>query len=100
SVKGTIHWVSAADATEIDVNLFDRLFTNPEMDNLEEGKEYIDYLNPDSLKVVKGYAERALSSDNSGIAVQFERLGYFIKDTDSLDSKAVYNRTVGLKSTW
>jgi glutaminyl-tRNA synthetase len=100
SVKGTIHWVSAADATEIDVNLFDRLFTNPEMDNLEEGKEYIDYLNPDSLKVVKGYAERALSSDNSGIAVQFERLGYFIKDTVSLDSKAVYNRTVGLKSTW
>ncbi|OFY34650.1 MAG: glutamine--tRNA ligase [Bacteroidetes bacterium GWF2_41_61] len=100
SVKGTIHWVSASHATEIDVNLFDRLFTNPEMDNLEEGKEYIDYLNPDSLKVVKGYAERALSSDNSGIAVQFERLGYFIKDTDSLDSKAVYNRTVGLKSTW
>jgi len=100
SVKGTIHWVSASHATEIDVNLFDRLFTNPEMDNLEEGKEYIDYLNPDSLKVVKWYAERALSSDNSGIAVQFERLGYFIKDTDSLDSKAVYNRTVGLKSTW
>lgn len=100
SVKGTIHWVSAAHSTEIDVNLFDRLFTNPEMDNLEEGKEYIDYLNPDSLKVVKGYAELALASDNSGIAVQFERLGYFIKDRDSVDSKAVYNRTVGLKSTW
>jgi len=100
SVKGTIHWVSAAHATEIDVNLFDRLFTNPEMDNLEEGKEYIDYLNPDSLKMVKGYAEMALASDNSGIAVQFERLGYFIKDRDSLDSNAVYNRTVGLKSTW
>ena len=100
SVKGTIHWVSAAHATEIDVNLFDRLFTNPEMDNLEEGKEYIDYHNPDSLKMVKGYAEMALASDNSGIAVQFERLGYFIKDRDSLDSNAVYNRTVGLKSTW
>jgi glutaminyl-tRNA synthetase len=100
SVKGTIHWVSAGHATEIDVNLFDRLFTNPEMDNLEEGKEYIDYLNPDSLKVVKGYAELALASDNSGIAVQFERLGYFIKDRDSLNSKTVYNRTVGLKSTW
>src|SRR3989339_200688 len=99
SVKGTIHWVSAADATEIDVNLFDRLFTNPEMDNLEEGKEYIDYLNPDSLKVVKGYAERALSSDNSGIAVQFERLGYFVKDIESKEDNLVFNRTVGLKST-
>ncbi len=100
SVKGTIHWVSAAHVKEIDVNLFDRLFTNPEMDNLEEGKEYIDYLNPDSLKVVKGYAEVALASDNSGIAVQFERLGYFIKDRDSLNSKTIYNRTVGLKSNW
>ncbi len=100
SVKGTIHWVSAKHANEIEVRLFDRLFTNPEMDNLEEGKEYIDYLNPDSLKVVKGYAESALKSDNSGIAVQFERVGYFVKDSSSTDSKPVYNRTVGLKSAW
>lgn len=100
SVKGTIHWVSAKHANEIEVRLFDRLFTNPEMDNLEEGKEYIDYLNPDSLKVVKGYAESALKSDNSGIAVQFERVGYFVKDSVSTDSNPVYNRTVGLKSAW
>ena len=100
SVKGTIHWVSAKHADEIEVRLFDRLFTNPEMDNLEEGKEYIDYLNPDSLKVVKGYAESALRSENSGIAVQFERVGYFVKDSSSTDSNPVYNRTVGLKSTW
>ncbi len=100
SVKGTIHWVSAKHANEIEVRLFDRLFTNPEMDNLEEGKEYIDYLNPDSLKVVKGYAESALKSDNSGIAVQFERVGYFVKDSSSTDSNPVYNRTVGLKSAW
>ncbi len=100
SVKGTIHWVSAKHANEIEVRLFDRLFTNPEMDNLEEGKEYIDYLNPDSLKVVKGYAESALKSDNSGIAVQFERVGYFVKDSVSADSNPVYNRTVGLKSAW
>ena len=100
SVKGTIHWVSAKHANEIEVRLFDRLFTNPEMDNLEEGKEYIDYLNPDSLKVVKGYAESALKSDNSGIAVQFERVGYFVKDGVSTDSNPVYNRTVGLKSAW
>lgn len=100
SVKGTIHWVSAKHAHEIEVRLFDRLFTNPEMDNLEEGKEYIDYLNPESLKVVKGYAESALKSDNSGIAVQFERVGYFVKDSSSTDTNQVYNRTVGLKSTW
>ncbi len=100
SVKGTIHWVSAKHAYEIEVRLFDRLFTNPEMDNLEEGKEYIDYLNPESLKVVKGFAEAALKSDSSGIAVQFERVGYFVKDSSSTDAKPVYNRTVGLKSTW
>ncbi len=100
SVKGTIHWVSALHANEIEVRLFDRLFDNPEMDNLEEGKEYIDYLNPDSLKVVKGYAENELLNDNSKIAVQFERSGYFIKDSQSVDSIPVFNRTAGLKSTW
>ena len=100
SVKGTIHWVSASHSIETEVRLFDRLFTNPEMDNLEEGKEYIDYLNPDSLKVVKGYAESALYDDKSGIAVQFERIGYFVKDIESKEDNLVFNRTVGLKSTW
>jgi len=70
------------------------------MDNLEEGKEYIDYLNPDSLRVVKGYAENDLIKEDSKIAVQFERTGYFIKDSQSNDSLPVFNRTVGLKSTW
>ncbi len=100
SVKGTIHWVSAPNAVEAEVRLFDRLFTNPEMDNLDEGKEYIDYLNPDSLKVVKGYAEPALIDDKSLTAVQFERIGYFAKDYDWSTNKPVYNRTVGLKSAW
>ncbi len=71
------------------------------MDDLEEGKEYIDYLNPDSLKVVTGYAEEALLLDNSGIAVQFERTGYFFKDRLNVrEDKTVFNRTAGLKSTW
>jgi glutaminyl-tRNA synthetase len=100
SVKGTIHWVSAPHAVETEVRLFDRLFTNPEMDNLDEGKEYIDYLNPDSLKVVKGYAEPALVDDKSLTAVQFERIGYFAKDYDWSENNPVYNRTVGLKSAW
>lgn len=101
SVKGTIHWVSVEHAKEVSVNLFDRLFTKPEMDDLEEGKEYIDYLNPDSLKVVTGYAEEALLKDNSAVAVQFERTGYFVKDAkESLEGKTTFNRTVGLKSAW
>lgn len=100
SVKGTIHWVSAFDAKEVEVRLFDRLFTNPEMDNLEEGKEYIDYLNPNSLTAVKGFAESALLLDNSNIAVQFERIGYFVKDSQSKEGNPIFNRTVGLKSTW
>ena len=100
SVKGTIHWVSATHSKKTEVRLFDRLFTNPEMDNLEEGKEYIDYLNPDSLEVVTGYSESALHDDKSGIAVQFERIGYFVKDIESKEDNLVFNRTVGLKSTW
>jgi glutaminyl-tRNA synthetase len=101
SVKGTIHWVSVPNAKEIEVRLFDRLFDKPEMDDLEEGKDYTDYLNNNSLQVVKGYAEYALTEDKSGIAVQFERIGYFITDNiDSSDSKLIFNKTVGLKSTW
>lgn len=101
SVKGTIHWVSVPHANEIEVRLLDRLFLNPDMDSLEEGKEYIDYLNPNSLEVVKGYAEQALTQDKSGIAVQFERIGYFITDNiDSTADKLVFNKTVGLRSTW
>lgn len=101
SVKGTIHWVSVPDAKEIEVRLFDRLFLKPEMDDLEEGKEYTDYLNPNSLEVVKGYAEQALIDDNSGIAVQFERIGYFVVDNvDSTKSNPIFNKTVGLRSNW
>lgn len=101
SVKGTIHWVSVPHAKEIEVRLFDRLFVKPEMDSLEEGKEYIDYLNPNSLQVTKGYAEQALTEDQSSVAVQFERIGYFITDNvDSTPNKLVFNKTVGLKSTW
>ncbi len=100
SVKGTIHWVSADDSKEIDVKLFNPLFTKAEMDNLEEGKEYTDYINPESMVMVKGFAEESLFADNSGIAVQFERLGYFIEDNKSRDTLSVFNRTATLKSAW
>ncbi len=100
SVKGTIHWVSVEHAKEVEVRLFDRLFTEAEMDSIPEGSDYKNYLDPHSLEVVKGYTEPSLEDDNSGIAVQFERVGYFVKDIDSTPEKPVYNRTVGLKSTW
>jgi glutaminyl-tRNA synthetase len=98
SVKGTIHWVSVSHAKEINVNLYDRLFDKEDMDDLEEGKVYTDYINKDSLVRQTAYAEEALISDNSQIAVQFERNGYFIKDIESTPQKPVFNKTVGLKS--
>lgn len=100
SVKGTIHWVDCNEAKEIEVRLVDRLFTEPFMDQIPEGTDYKNYLNPDSMKIVTGYAEPALLEDNSGIAVQFERLGYFVKDSDSTPDKFVFNKTTGLKDTF
>ena len=100
SVKGTIHWVSCAHAKEIEVRLVDRLFTEPDMGNIPEDKNFKDYLNPESMVVTKALAEPALLEDNSGIAVQFERTGYFFKDKDSSEGKAVFNKTVSLKDSF
>ena len=100
SVKGTIHWVSIADAEKLEVRLIDKLFTEPYMDSIEEGRDYKDYLNPDSMKVVSAYAEPALLKDESGIAVQFERVGYFVKDRDSVPGNPVFNKTAALKDTF
>lgn len=100
SVKGTIHWVSASHSKTAEIRLFDRLFTESDMDSIPEEKNYKDYLNPKSLEVVQGHVEPDLFADTSTIPVQFERLGYFIKDPDSTPENFVYNRTVGLKSNF
>jgi glutaminyl-tRNA synthetase len=100
SVKGTIHWVSAAHAREIDLRLYDLLFTLPDMSQVPEDKDYKDFLNPESLVLGKGYAEPALLEDKSGIAVQFERVGYFFKDPDSTPERPVYNKTTALKDSF
>ena len=97
SVKGTIHWVSTQYMKEIDLRLYDRLFTLADMSQVPEDKDYKDFLNPESLTSGKGYAEPALLEDASGIAVQFERVGYFIKDKDSTPDHPVFNKTVSLK---
>ena len=100
SVKGTIHWVSEDYAREIEIRNYDRLFLKEDMNSIEEGKDYKDYLNPESLTVIGGLAEPALLEDNSGIAVQFERTGYYFKDPDSTPEKAVFNKTTALKDSY
>lgn len=100
SVKGTIHWVSIEHAKEIEVRVFDRLFTEPYMGSIPEGEDYKNYLNPNSLEVKTGYAEEDLLKDSFEIGVQFERTGYFAKDPDSTPEKLVVNKTTGLKDSF
>jgi glutaminyl-tRNA synthetase len=96
SVKGTIHWVSVTHSEKITVNLFDKLFTEEQMGTIPEEKEYKDYLNLDSLVVKEAFAEPDLLKDDSGIAVQFERIGYFIEDPKN----GGYNKATGLRDSF
>jgi len=100
SVKGTIHWVSCEHAKKIELRNYDRLFTLADMSTVPEDKDYKDFLNPDSLTVSEAYAEPALLEDESSLAVQFERCGYYIKDKDSAEGHAVFNKTVSLKDSY
>ncbi|GAP07323.1 MAG TPA: glutamine--tRNA ligase/YqeY domain fusion protein [Anaerolinea thermolimosa] len=100
-VKGTIHWVSALHAVDAEVRLYDRLFTVPEPGKPEEGKTYLDYLNPDSLKVLTGCkVEPSLLNAVPGDRFQFERKGYFCVDPDSTPGHPVFNLTATLRDTW
>ncbi|KFN51092.1 glutamine--tRNA ligase/YqeY domain fusion protein [Arenimonas composti] len=100
-VKGTIHWVSAADAVAAEVRLYDRLFTVADPDRDEEGHSYRDYLNPDSVRVVRGWVEPAAAVVEAEQNLQFERLGYFTADRrDHAAGAPVFNRTVTLRDTW
>lgn len=100
SVKGTIHWVSTAHAKEVELRMYDKLFTLADMSQVPEDKDYKDFLNPQSLVLGKGYAEPALLEDKSGIAVQFERDAYYFKDPDSIPEHPVFNRTATLKDSY
>ena len=100
SVKGTIHWVSVPHAKEVELRLYDRLFTLADMSTVPEGHDYKEYLNPSSLTVTRGFSEPALLEDASGIAVQFERTGYFFRDPDSTPERSVFNKTVALKDSF
>ena len=101
-VKGTIHWVSAKHAFNTEVRLYDRLFTVENVGDIPEGEDYRSYLNPDSLKIVRGaMMEPSLKDAKKGDRFQFERIGYFCVDSkDEFEEKPVFNRTVQLKDSW
>ena len=100
-VKGTLHWVSAENAIDVEVRLYDRLFTIADLNDLDEGVGFLDYINPDSLHVIEQcMVEASLISTKPGSRYQFEREGYFIVDPDSVPGKLVFNRIVPLRDTW
>ena len=98
-VKGTLHWVSVKHAIEAEVRLYDRLFTEETPDGVKD-KDFMDFINPESLKVVTGYLEPSLKDAKVQDKVQFQRIGYFCVDKDSTAAKPVFNRTVGLRDSW
>lgn len=101
-VKGTIHWVEATNAVDATVREYDRLFSVPSPDAVEEGHDFLENLNPDSLKVLTGCKlEAGLAQLAPESRVQFERLGYFVTDwRDHTPQAPVFNKIVSLKDTW
>ncbi len=101
-VKSTLHWVSASHAIEAEVRLYDYLFTKEDPDDVEEGEDFTNYINPDSLIVLKScLLEPSLRNARPGERYQFERLGYFCVDSkDSTPERLVFNRIVTLKDEW
>ena len=93
-------WVGAADGVSAEVRLYDRLFTDPQPDAC--GKNFLDALNPDSLKVVTAYVEPSLAAAKPDQKFQFERHGYFVADLADhrVGGKVVFNRVTGLKDSW
>jgi glutaminyl-tRNA synthetase len=106
-VKSTMHWVSAAQAITAEIRLYEKLFTKPDPNDVEESaegqpsKDILSNLNPNSLEIVTGAAlEPSLANAKLGEPVQFERVGYFCLDPDSTEEKKVFNRTLPLKDSW
>jgi glutaminyl-tRNA synthetase len=98
-VKGTLHWVSIPHAKEVEVRLYDRLFS-VEDPMADKDKDFLDFVNPDSLQVSKAYVEPSLKSAKVEDKFQFQRIGYFCVDRESTEDKLVFNRTVTLRDSW
>lgn len=100
-VKATLHWVSARHALEAEVRLYDHLLTVAYPSEMDDDKDFTDYLNPNSEEVIeRAYIEPSVAGAAPGTSYQFERLGYFAVDSDSTDQKLVFTRTLTLKDEW
>jgi glutaminyl-tRNA synthetase len=100
-VKSTLHWVSAQRALPAEVRLYDRLLTVPDPAAADDGQDFLDLINPNSLEVLENcYIEPSVANAAVGLTLQFERLGYFCVDPDSTPGRPVFNRTVGLRDEW
>ncbi len=98
-VKGTLHWVSVRHAADGEVRMYDRLFSDPTPDG-HKGKDFLEFINPDSLQIVSAKMEPGLRDSAPGTRYQFQRIGYFCVDPDSAPGAPVFNRTVTLRDTW
>ncbi len=98
-VKGTLHWVSIKHAVEAEVRIYDRLFLDEAPDSHKD-KDFMEFLNPNSLETITAYVEPSLQSATIGDRFQFQRKGYFNVDDDSTSEQLVFNKTVGLRDSW
>ena len=98
-VKGTLHWVSIPHAVKAEVRAYDRLFLDESPDGHKD-KDYMEFINPDSLKKITAFVEPSLQTAKIGERFQFQRLGYFNVDDDTTSDKLVFNKTVGLRDNW
>ena len=98
-VKGTLHWVSVKHAINAEVRSYDRLFSDEAPDGHKD-KDFMEFLNPNSLEVINAFVEPSLESANLGERFQFQRLGYFSVDDDTTSDALVFNKTVGLRDNW
>jgi glutaminyl-tRNA synthetase len=98
-VKGTLHWVSVKHAVKAEVRAYDRLFLDETPDGHKD-KDYMKFVNPDSLEIINAFVEPSLQAAKIGERFQFQRLGYFNVDDDSTSDNLVFNKTVGLRDSW
>ncbi|WP_372754079.1 glutamine--tRNA ligase/YqeY domain fusion protein [Mariniflexile sp.] len=98
-VKGTLHWVSIKHAVKAEVREYDRLFMDEAPDSYQD-KDFMEFLNPESLKIIQAYVEPSLLEAKVGDRFQFQRIGYFNVDNDATSNNLVFNKTVGLRDTW
>jgi glutaminyl-tRNA synthetase len=98
-VKGTLHWVSVKHAVKAEIRAYDRLFLDEAPDSHKE-KDYMEFVNPDSLEIIHAFLEPSLQVAKIGERFQFQRLGYFNVDDDSTSKNLVFNKIVGLRDSW